>query len=150
MLDSDRSIKIMLTAQCSRWVSSIITSAPDMNCSYNTNVMNYSKSSMRLMPNQITVSYRYLAVIFYQWLSNYIQSPPVRARCDVVVFRDFGRVTEAHLFLNKMATASQTIFSDAFFYMKRFVRWFKCHWSLFQRIPLPITQHWLKQWLVAE
>ena len=33
-------------------------------------------------------------------------------------------------------------FSDAFSWMKRFVFWFKFHWSLFLRDQLTMTQHW--------
>ena len=48
-----------------------------------------------------------------------------------------------HLPLNKMATISQTIFSDAFSWMKIFVFWLKFHWSLFLRVQLTIAQHGL-------
>ena len=47
-----------------------------------------------------------------------------------------------HLPLDKMATISQTIFSDAFSSMKSFVFWLKFHWSLFLTVWLTITQHW--------
>ena len=46
-----------------------------------------------------------------------------------------------HLLLDKMAAISQTIFSDAFSWMKRCAFWSKCHWSLFPRVHLTITQH---------
>ena len=36
--------------------------------------------------------------------------------------------------LDKMAAISQTIFSDAFSWMKSFVFWLKFHWSLFLRV----------------
>ena len=39
-----------------------------------------------------------------------------------------------HLPLDKMAAFSQTIFSDAFMWMKSFAFWFKFHWSLFLRV----------------
>ena len=48
---------------------------------------------------------------------------------------------------NKMATISQTVFSDAYSWMKRFLFWLKFHWSLFLRVQLTITQHWLRLWL---
>ena len=50
----------------------------------------------------------------------------------------------------KMAAISQTIFSYAFSWMKRFVFWFEFHWSLFLRVQLTITQHWFRWWLGAE
>ena len=44
--------------------------------------------------------------------------------------------------LDKMAAISQTIFSDAFSWMKSFVLLLKFHWSLFSRVQLIINQHW--------
>ena len=41
-----------------------------------------------------------------------------------------------HLPLDKMAGISQTIFSNAFLWMKRFAFWFEFHWSLFPRVQL--------------
>ena len=49
-----------------------------------------------------------------------------------------------HVPLDKMAAMSQTIFSDAFSWMKSFVFWLKFHWSLFLRVQLTITHHWFK------
>ena len=49
-----------------------------------------------------------------------------------------------HLSWDKMAAISQTIFSDAFSWMKRFLIWLKCHWSLFPRVQMPITQPWFR------
>ena len=46
--------------------------------------------------------------------------------------------------LDKMTCISQTIFSDAFSWMKSFVFWLKFHWSLFLRVQLTITQHWFR------
>ena len=46
--------------------------------------------------------------------------------------------------LDKVATISQTLFSDAFSWMTSFVFWLKIHWSLFQRVQLTITQHWFR------
>ena len=46
--------------------------------------------------------------------------------------------------LNKMPAVSQTIFSDAFSWMKIFVLWLKFHWGLFLRVELTITQHWFR------
>ena len=39
-----------------------------------------------------------------------------------------------HLHLDKMDAISQTIFSDAFSWMKSFVFWLKFHWSLLLRV----------------
>ena len=46
--------------------------------------------------------------------------------------------------------AAQTIFSKAFSWMKNFVFWLKFHRSLFLRVLLTITQHWLRSWLGTE
>ena len=46
--------------------------------------------------------------------------------------------------LDKMAAISQTIFSDAFSWIKSFVFWLKFHWSLFLRVQLKVTQHWFR------
>ena len=55
-----------------------------------------------------------------------------------------------HLPRDKMAAISQTIFSDAFSWMKNCLFWLKFHWSLFLRIYLTTTQHWFRLWLGAE
>ena len=52
--------------------------------------------------------------------------------------------------LDKMAAISQTIFSDAFSWLKGFVLWSKFHWSLFPNVQLTINQHWFRQWVGAE
>ena len=44
-----------------------------------------------------------------------------------------------HLSSDKMAAISQTIFSDAFLWMKSFAFWLKFYWSLFLRVQLTIT-----------
>ena len=49
-----------------------------------------------------------------------------------------------HFPLDKMAAISQTIFSDAFSWMKNFVFWLKFHWSLLLRVQLAVTQHWFR------
>ena len=46
--------------------------------------------------------------------------------------------------LDKMAAILQTIFSDAFSWMKIFVFWLKFHWNLFLRVQLTIFQHWFR------
>ena len=49
-----------------------------------------------------------------------------------------------------MAAISQTIFPDAFFWMKSFVFWLKFHWSVFLRVQLTISQRWFRWWLGAD
>ena len=44
-----------------------------------------------------------------------------------------------HLPMDIMAAISQTIFSDAFLWMKSFVIWLKFHWSLFVRVQFTIN-----------
>ena len=44
-----------------------------------------------------------------------------------------------HLPVGKMAAISQTIFWNAFSWMKYIIFWLKFHWSLFLRIQLTIT-----------
>ena len=46
--------------------------------------------------------------------------------------------------LDKMAAILQTVFSDAFSWMKSFVFWLKFHWSFFWflMVRLTIIQHW--------
>ena len=46
-----------------------------------------------------------------------------------------------HFPLDKMAAILQTVFSDAFSWMKSFVFWSKFHWSLFLSIQLTKAQH---------
>ena len=58
--------------------------------------------------------------------------------------RHTTRIQLTHLLQDKMAAISQTIFSDAFSWMKRFVFWLQILWSLFLRVQLTITQHWFR------
>ena len=46
--------------------------------------------------------------------------------------------------LVKMAAVSQTIYLDAFSWMKSFVFWWKFHWSLFLRVQLTIHEQLLR------
>ena len=59
------------------------------------------------------------------------------------LLRDMTQIL-THFPLDKMATISQTIFSDAFSLMKTFVFLSKFHWSLFLRVQLTMTQHWFR------
>ena len=52
-------------------------------------------------------------------------------------------VSLTHLPLDKMAAISQTMFSDAFPWMKICVL-LTFHWSLYIRVQLTITQHWFR------
>ena len=49
-----------------------------------------------------------------------------------------------YLPLDKTALLSQTIFSDAFLWMKSFVFGLKFHWSLFLRVQLTIWHLWFR------
>ena len=55
----------------------------------------------------------------------------------------------SHLWMNKVATISQTIFSDALSWMKSFVFRLKVHLNFFLRVQLTITQHWFRWWRQA-
>ena len=48
---------------------------------------------------------------------------------------------------DKMAAIFQTMFSNAFSWMRILVFWLKFHWSLFPRVQLTIFQHWFRKWL---
>ena len=50
---------------------------------------------------------------------------------------------------DKMAAIFQTIFSNAFSWMKMHELWLRFHWSLFLRVKLTIFQHWFRKWLSA-
>ena len=54
-----------------------------------------------------------------------------------------------HLPLDKMTTISQTVFSDAFSWMKIYEFWLRFHWSLFLMFELTVLQHWIRLWLGA-
>ena len=49
-----------------------------------------------------------------------------------------------HLSLDKMAAILQTMFSDAFLWMKSFVFWLEYYCSLFLRVQLTVTKHWFR------
>ena len=58
--------------------------------------------------------------------------------------RSSNRRPLSHLSQAKMAAISQTVFSDAFLWMKSVVFLLKFHWSLFLRVKLTISQHWFR------
>ena len=51
---------------------------------------------------------------------------------------------------DKMAAVSQTMFSNAFSWMKMYAFRLKFHWSLFLRFQLTIFQYWFRWWLGAD
>ena len=58
--------------------------------------------------------------------------------------RCVAQVTLNYLPLDKMAAVSQTIFSEAFSWMKSVIFLSKFHWSVFLMVLLIITQHWVR------
>ena len=50
----------------------------------------------------------------------------------------------SHWGRDKMAIISQTIFSNAFPWMKMYQFWLQFHWSLFLRVQLTIFHHWFR------
>ena len=59
-------------------------------------------------------------------------------------FHASGIAKLTHLSLEKMAVISQTIFSNAFSWIKIFVFWLKFHWRLFLWVQLTIIQCWFR------
>ena len=51
---------------------------------------------------------------------------------------------------DKMAAISQTMFSNAFSWMKMYEYCLRFLWNVFLRIDLTIFQQWFRQWLGAE
>ena len=51
---------------------------------------------------------------------------------------------------DKIATISQTIFSNAFSWMKIYEFCFIFHWTLFLMLKSTIFQHWFRYWLGAD
>ena len=74
----------------------------------------------------------------YQWFRKNVLW--IRWRCSNCPARYLRGLT--HFALDKMAAIPQTIFSDAFSWMKSFVFWLKFHWSLSLRVQLAISKHW--------
>ena len=63
---------------------------------------------------------------------------------DEYITRIHQEAILTHLLLDKMAAIPQTIYLDAFSWIKSFVFRLKFHWSLFLRIQVTITQNWFK------
>ena len=57
------------------------------------------------------------------------------------------KLTFTHWGWDKMAAVSQTIFSNAFSWMKMYEFQLKFHWSILLRVQLTIFQHWFRLWL---
>ena len=89
----------------------------------------------------------YLALIGELWhvLCEYLWENWAPYNSTIRYFQQYlGIPALPHLPLDKMAAISQTTFSKAFSWMKSFVFWFECHWSLFLRVQLAINQHWFR------
>ena len=122
-------------------------------------------SSADKIKHQSSASLAFVRI--YQWPVNIPHKGPVTRKLfpfdDVimgpdVVYRPHGSIMIkafpchdviiahilTHLLLDKMATFSQTIFSDSFLWMQNFMFWLKLQWSLFLRVQLAIRQHWFR------
>ena len=64
---------------------------------------------------------------------------PIKNLVHVIILTHWGQ--------DKMAAVSQTMFSNAFSWMKMYEFHFKFHWSLFLRLQLTIFTHWFRYWL---
>ena len=88
----------------------------------------------------------------YEDIDIYIVSLSARqvAECQKI---HHGLLTQVcfltHWGRDKMAAVSQTMFSNAFSWMKMYEFRLKFHWSLFLRLQLTIFQHWFRYWLGA-
>ena len=68
----------------------------------------------------------------------------------VISHLDLPRTDElTHWGRDKMAAISQTMFSNAFSWMKMYEFRLTFHWILFLRFQLTIFQHWFRYWLGA-
>ena len=56
----------------------------------------------------------------------------------------------SHLPVDNKAAISQMTISNVFLWIKSLLFWFEFHWSVFLRIQLTISHHWLRWWLGAE
>ena len=87
--------------------------------------------------------------LFLQWLivSNH-HKPSVSAKVWYYMYiRHRNDTCAIHINsspLDKMAAISQTVFSDAFSWMKSFIFWSNFYWSLFLRVQLTIFLHWFR------
>ena len=86
-------------------------------------------------------------LIFYLWhlMHHRLAQIPVSKTPDLPTLTHL-----THLPLDKMAAILQTIFSDAFSWLKGIVFLLKFHSSLLLRVQLAKTQLWFRQWLGAE
>ena len=91
-----------------------------------------------------------MMVAFGALYAIYARNNNALTRSEYIIFYPdsctHNRVTSllTHLPLDKMAAISQTIFWNAFPWMKSLVFWLKFHWNLFLRGQLTITKHWIR------
>ena len=98
------------------------------------------KLDIYLVQHNIKNYYKLLQIMHMPW----------HARHFVVIYKRINETDLSNLSLENMAAISQTIFSDAFSWMKSFAFWFKFYWSLFLTAQLTINQHWFRWRLGAE
>ena len=53
-------------------------------------------------------------------------------------------IYSTHLPPDKMATISQTTFSNAYSGMKKFKFWLEFHWSLLLKVQMTKNEHWFR------
>ena len=73
------------------------------------------------------------------------------------LYGEISRSLEVNIYMDlthwdrdKMAAISQTMFSNAFSWMKMCEFCLRFDWNLFLRVQLTIFHHWLRQWLGAD
>ena len=71
-------------------------------------------------------------------------------KTDSVTHRVSEDLSLIHLPLGKMAAIFKVDIVKCIFVYEKFFIWLKFHWSLFPRVHLTITQHWIRQWLGAD
>ena len=80
--------------------------------------------------------------VVFPCLLQYMLPPPACMSGDIRACFHQQRLT--HLYLDKMAAISPSIFSGVFSWMNSFVFWLKFHWSFLPRVQLTISQHWFR------
>ena len=86
---------------------------------------------------QLLVAMFRVCTPYHIWIH---RSSPYISGCSVLTY--WGR--------DKMAASLQTIFSNAFSWMKIYEFLLRFHWSLFLRVQLTIFHHWFRWWLGAD
>ena len=64
--------------------------------------------------------------------------------CNAFSGSFWKHVALTHWGRDKMAAISQTMFSNAFSWMKMHELWLRFHWGLFLRVQLTIFKHWFR------